>query len=118
MVPGLDVAKFRELARTERFFDLGQLGEGTGFAFNSARFEATIADGEANLETAELIGPQQMFSLSGVIPYSRSSLAIAGVLSPVPVTEGQTEAVQPSAEALRFFIGGSWPQPVISPVIQ
>jgi AsmA protein len=118
MVPGLDVAKFRELARTERFFDLGQLGEGTGFAFNSARFEATIADGEANLETAELIGPQQMFSLSGVIPYSRSSLAIAGVLSPVPVTEGQTEAVQPGAEALRFFIGGSWPQPVISPVIQ
>jgi hypothetical protein len=57
-----------------------------------------------------------MISLSGVIPYSRSSLAIAGVLSPVPVTEGQTEAVQPSAEALRFFIGGSWPQPVISPV--
>jgi AsmA protein len=29
-VPGLDVVKFRELAWTERFFDLGQLGEGTG----------------------------------------------------------------------------------------
>jgi AsmA protein len=117
IVPGLNIAKFRELSRTERFFDLEQLGEGTGFAFKSARFQATIAEGEANLTTAELAGPQQMISLSGVIPYSRSSLAIAGVLGPVPPAEGETEQPDSAApETLRFFIGGSWPQPVISPV--
>jgi len=116
IVPGLNIAKFRELAKTERFFDLEQLGEGTGFSFKSARFQATIAEGEANLTTAELIGPQQMISLSGVIPYSRSSLAIAGVLGPVPAVEGKPVQTDTAPEALRFFIGGSWPQPVISPV--
>ena len=116
VVPGLNIAKFRELAKTERFFDLDQLGEGTGFSFKSARFQATIAEGEANLTTAELIGAQQMISLSGVIPYSRSSLAIAGVLGPVPVADGKTTDSGTAPEALRFFIGGSWPRPVISPV--
>ena len=116
IVPGLNIEKFRELAKTERFFDLEQLGEGTGFSFKSARFEATIAEGEANLTTAELIGAQQMISLSGVIPYSRSSLAIAGVLGPRPPANGKTEEGANVPKPLRFFIGGSWPQPVISPV--
>lgn len=115
-VPGLNIAKFRELSKTERFFDLDQLGEGTGFPFKSARFQATIAEGEANLTTAELVGAQQMISLSGVIPYSRSSLAIAGVLGPVPPADGATTQATDAPEPLRFFIGGSWPQPVISPV--
>ncbi|MBU2486369.1 MAG: AsmA family protein [Alphaproteobacteria bacterium] len=116
MVPGLNIAKFRELAKTERFFDLDQLGEGTAFPFTSARFHATIAGGEANLTTAELVGPQQMISLSGVIPYSRSSLAIAGVLGPVPPADGKAAEPGTGPEPLRFFIGGSWPRPVISPV--
>jgi len=116
IVPGLNIAKFRELAKAERFFDLDQLGEGTGFSFNSARFQATIAEGEANLTTAELIGPETMIALSGVIPYSRSSLAIAGVLGPAPAADGTAAPEDPARIPLRFFVGGSWPQPVISPV--
>lgn len=116
VVPGLNIQKFRELAKTERFFDLDQLGEGAGFPFQSARFEATIAAGEADLKTAELIGAKQMFSLSGVIPYSRSSLAIAGVLGPIPAMEAPPVATDAVPETLKFFVGGSWPQPVISPV--
>ena len=116
IVPGLNIQKFRELAKTERFFDLGQLGEGTGFAFQTARFEATIAAGEADLKTAELIGERQVISLSGVIPYSRSSLAIAGVLAARPPGEGAAPETGTVAEPLKFFVGGSWPQPVISPV--
>ena len=117
VIAGLNVQKFRELAKTERFFDLDQLGEGTGFAFETARFEATIAEGEANLKTAEVIGAQQMISLSGVIPYSRSSLAIAGVLGPKPPVDGAAAAADDDAlPPLRFFVGGSWPRPVISPV--
>ena len=117
VIAGLNIQKFRELAKTERFFDLDQLGEGTGFAFETARFEATIAEGEANLKTAEVIGAQQMISLSGVIPYSRSSLAIAGVLGPKPPADGAAAAAPDAAlPALRFFVGGSWPRPVISPV--
>ena len=115
-MPGLNIQKFRELAKTERFFDLGQLGEGNGFQFESARFEATIAAGEADLKTAELIGERQVISLSGVIPYSRSSLAIAGVLAAKPPAEGDVPATGAIVEPLKFFVGGSWPQPVISPV--
>lgn len=116
VVPGLNIQKFRELAKTERFFDLDQLGEGTGFAFKSAHIKATIAEGEANLATAELIGTEQMISFSGVIPYSRSSLAIAGVLGMAPPADGKTEKTASVLEPVRFFIGGSWPRPVISPV--
>ncbi|MDZ7599908.1 MAG: AsmA-like C-terminal region-containing protein, partial [Hoeflea sp.] len=116
VVPGLNLQKFRELAKTERFFDLEQLGQSTGFSFASAQFEATIAAGEADLKTAELLGERQMISLSGVIPYSRSSLAIAGVLAPIPAAEGASAASGPVLETLKFFVGGSWPQPVISPV--
>lgn len=114
-LPGLDVARFRDLAGSERFFDLEQLGQNGSFAFNSARFEASIAAGEADLKTAELVGPQQTLSLSGVIPYTRSSLAIAGVLGPTLDEQGEVVSGAPT-EPVRFFIGGSWPQPVISPV--
>ncbi|OCW56854.1 AsmA family protein [Hoeflea olei] len=118
VVPGLDLKKFRDLAKTERFFDLSQLGTGGSFPFQSAHFEATIAAGEADLKTAELIGPDQMVSLSGVVPYSRSSLAIAGVLAqrPPPGADDQPAQKEPATNALRFFVGGSWPRPVISPV--
>jgi AsmA protein len=51
--------KFRELAATERFFDLEQLGASARFAFESARFEAMIAAGEADLKIAELVGPNR-----------------------------------------------------------
>ncbi|MDP2734181.1 MAG: AsmA family protein, partial [Hoeflea sp.] len=89
----------------------------SGFAFESARFEASISTGEAKLKTAELLGPQQMITLSGVIPYSRSSLAIAGVLGPRRPAVGESAVSSGAAPAaLRFFVGGSWPQPVFSPV--
>ena len=117
VVPGINITRFRELARTERFFDLSQLGEAASFAFTTAHFQATIAGGEADLTKAELVGPQNRVSLSGVIPYSRSSLAIAGVLEPAPAAEGQaTGSDAKLADTVRFFIGGSWPRPVISPV--
>ena len=116
VIPGLNIAKFRELAGTEHFFDLEQLGEGTGFNFESAHFKAMIAEGEAKLETAEVIGAEQMMSLSGVIPYSRSSLAIAGTLGPKPPAKEGAEPAKSELPMLRFFVGGSWPQPVISPV--
>lgn len=116
VLPGLDLQQFRKLAETERFFDLGQISAGSNFAFQSARFDATIAGGEADLNVAELIGAQQMISLSGVIPYSRSSLAIAGILGPKRAADGSIAQNAAAPAALRFFLGGSWPQPVISPV--
>ncbi|WP_299866262.1 AsmA-like C-terminal region-containing protein [uncultured Hoeflea sp.] len=115
-IPGLDINRFRELAASERFFGLDQLGESTGFAFDSARFEAMIAAGEADLKTAELVGPEQTISLSGVIPYTRSSLAIAGTLRPTPAADGAAPVTGPLAKPVRFFVGGSWPEAVISPV--
>jgi AsmA protein len=109
----------REVPRTgwtERFFDLRTTGRSARFAFESARFEAMIADGEADLKIAELVGPQQMISLSGVIPYTRSSLAIAGILAGRLRSRKERSRNRAGAAAGAFFLGGSWPQPVISPV--
>lgn len=115
-VRGLDISRFRSLAASERFFGLDELGDGASFAFDRARFEVMIAAGEADLKTAELVGPDQTLSLSGVIPYTRSSLAIAGTLQPTRAAEDAAPATGEVRDQVRFFIGGSWPEPVISPV--
>lgn len=115
--PGFDLDHFKELAKTDRFFGIKDTMTGNPFAFKAAQFEATIADGQAELTIGELIGASETISLSGVVPYSRGSLAIAGVIGKTKPGEGEAAlATKPSEPPLRFFVGGSWPQPVFSPV--
>lgn len=122
--PGVNLEKFRQLASSERFFQLSETATGEPFEFQSARFEAVITGGRAELTLGEIVGATSVISLSGVVPYLRGGLAVAGMIAPKPPTGEEAASEKTTAtgteptgiEPLRFFVGGTWPQPVISPV--
>ncbi len=114
-ITGFDLSSFKSLAKEQRFFRLVDIRPNVPFKFQSATFEARIAAGQVELDRGEIIGQTEMISLSGIVPYSSGSLAIAGVIGPRPPVQAQAKPRVASAP-LRFFIGGSWPNPVFSPV--
>lgn len=128
VIPRLNLGRFRELSASERFFPLDRASDGE-LAFRSARFAASIANGTAEVTTAEILTENATIILSGLIPYDRGSLAMSGAITgALPETvpgQDATSVLQPTQPApnagsvpLRFFIGGSWPTPVISPIRQ
>ncbi len=108
-IPGINVSEVRTQAAQKPFFSLSAASNGT-FAFNRLDLQADFADGTAEIHDARFTGSDQTLSLSGVITYESNGLALSGSL----------EATDPAKAAdlplLPFFIGGSWPNPVISPV--
>ncbi len=108
-LPGIDVDAIRsEAAAKTRFFPLNTAAS-RAFAFDTLAIKATIKDGAAELDNAQIIGPSQTMSLSGLIPYASSGLALTGSLT---ATDSAKASEFPP---LPFFIGGSWPKPVMSP---
>ena len=122
-VPSFDIVQFRELAANERFFGLGGISSGS-FQFDTAEFQATLSNGLAEINMGEIKGPAAWLDLTGIIPYQRGGLALVGHLKDVPVpSEAQTDApedpdaVKAEDHSIAFFVGGSWPAPVISPIL-
>lgn len=97
--------EFERLAAQGRFFNISQAGNGS-FDFITADIVATLRNGIAELVKADIKGEGRTLSLAGVIPYRNGSLALAGAIRP-------DDSAIP---AVRFFVGGSWPNPVISPL--
>ena len=60
----------------------------------------------ARLNQALFTGQTGSLSVNGVIPYRTGSLALAGTF---------IDALN-AGQRLRFFVGGSWPNAVISPL--
>lgn len=129
VVPALDLGRFRELAASERFFALSAASKGE-VPFRRAMLEASFADGTAEIHRGEIRSPAALIVLSGIVPYHRGGLAMTGALMAPVRPEGSDEAegsvlqdaLAPSPDPgagppLRFFIGGSWPEPVISPIV-
>ncbi|EJJ28281.1 AsmA family protein [Rhizobium sp. CF142] len=108
-IPGVDVYALRTQAAQKPFFALSSTGNGS-FAFSKLDLQADFANGTAEIHDARFAGSDQMLTLSGVITYESNGLALSGAL----------EAIDPAKAVdlprLPFFIGGSWPNPVISPV--
>ncbi|WEX88062.1 AsmA family protein [Sinorhizobium garamanticum] len=102
---GFDANAFIDLIRRGEFFSLSQASAGA-FDFQAAEIDASFGGGVARLNRANFAGPSGSMSVTGVIPYRTGSLALAGML------ENTETANQP----LRFFVGGSWPNAVISPL--
>lgn len=100
-----DANAFSELVRKGEFFSLSQASSGS-FEFQRADIEARFSDGSARLNRATFTGPAGSLSVNGVIPYRSGSLALAGTFTDVAN----------AAQRLRFFVGGSWPNAVISPL--
>ena len=113
-VPSFDPVQFREMAATERFFGLGGIASGS-FPFNSAEFEASFADGIADVSKGEIVGQNAVLTLTGIIPYQRGGLALIGMLEETTTVVENSGIRQPD-NSIQFFVGGSWPAPVISPI--
>ena len=99
---------FAEHVAKNAFFNVTEAADGT-FDFVRADVEARLDRGLAELTRAEIEGNEKLLTLSGMIPYRTGSVALAGSLADKPVAD--TAANPP----LGFFVGGSWPEPVISP---
>ncbi|MGN6549637.1 MAG: AsmA family protein [Pararhizobium sp.] len=114
-IPSFDINAFRAASAKQRFFSLDHVASGS-LPFTSAEFEAALSDGLAEINKATIVTADSLIELDGVIPYSQGSLAMAGSLGPKPPPKGQ-DAPKDAKPPLRFFVGGSWPAAVISPVV-
>ncbi|WFU48150.1 AsmA family protein [Sinorhizobium terangae] len=102
---GFDANAFVDLIQRGEFFSLSQASAGS-FDFQTAEIDAIFGGGVARLNRANFAGPSGSLSVTGVIPNRTGSLALAGMLE-------NTETIN---QPLRFFVGGSWPNAVISPL--
>jgi AsmA protein len=102
---------FEERAAKNAFFNFSEASDGS-FDFVRVDVSAKLDRGLAELTKAEVEGNEKLLTLSGMIPYRSGSVALAGTLSVRPQADA-TAVVNP---AISFFVGGSWPEPVISPV--
>ncbi|OBZ92794.1 hypothetical protein ADU59_25500 [Pararhizobium polonicum] len=97
--------EFERLAAQGRLFNISQAGDGS-FAFNTAEIIATLRNGVAELDKAEIKGEGRTLSLTGTVPVRNGSVALAGAIQPDDT----------AIPAVRFSASGSWPDPVISPL--
>jgi AsmA protein len=110
-ITDLDLTKLLSHAPGSGFFPLESIGDGS-LAVDGAEFKATLGSGVAKIATAKAWTAQEMIKLDGIIPYVGRSLALSGSVS---AKEGATSTLVPDRER-RFFIGGSWGSPYISPI--
>lgn len=108
-IPGVDLYALRTQAAQKPFFPLSAAANGS-FAFSKLDLQADFANGTAEIHDARFTGSDQTLTLSGVITYQSNGLALSGSL------EATDPARAVDLPLLPFFIGGSWPNPVISPV--
>lgn len=104
-VTNFDMPTFERLAAQGRAFNISHATNGS-FAFTRADIVATLRKGVAELTRADITGEGRTLSLAGTIPVSSGTLALVGA-----VRTG--EDTTPST---RFFVDGSWPNPLISPL--
>jgi AsmA protein len=108
-VSGFDRAAFERLAGENSFFSMAEVAGGD-FPFATADIEGKIDRGLAEITRARIEG-DKVLTLSGIVPYRSGSLALAGTIAETQAQD--SDVVKPT---LNFFVGGSWPDPVISPV--
>lgn len=107
-IVGVNADGLRRLSRDNAYFQLRAAGAGE-FDYRTLDMALRFSEGSAEVEKAVVVGETETLSLTGIIPYSRQALALTGELS--------TGSAEPDETApLRFFIGGAWQDPVISPI--
>lgn len=104
-VSHFNVPEFERLAAQGRVFKMDQASDGS-FTFTTAEITATLRNGSAELDKAEIRGDGRTLSLAGIIPYGGGGLTLAGSM----------RSDDTAIPATRFFAAGSWPNPMISPL--
>jgi AsmA protein len=106
-IRGIDASGLRRLSVDRAYFQLSAAGD-RSFDYKTLDVALRFSEGSAEVEKARIAGDAETLSLSGLIPYSRRALALTGELTPT--------AEASDAAPLRFFVGGAWSDPVISPI--
>lgn len=104
---GFDMAGFEKRLSEGGFFSLAETAQGD-LSIDSAEIKAVIKDGLARLDKAEARSGNRKIQIAGVAPVVPGGLALRARI----FTED--ESAEPP-EPLRFFVGGSWSAPLISP---
>ncbi|TDK35059.1 AsmA family protein [Rhizobium deserti] len=127
ILPGVNLTAIRQLAGQKPYFSLSEAVAGA-FEFESIDVTADLANGSADINQGRIVGPSETMLFTGVIPYVNNSLALSATIQSTTVqsnigqsnigqpTEGQPSGIPPPSPASVFFIGGSWPDPVIWPI--
>lgn len=109
-LPGVSLQGISDLAAKRAYFKMSEGGTG-GIDFDRIDIGAKFANGTAELEKAEIETRQALLSLAGVIPYATNSLALSARLNWLAPADDDAREPQ------RFFVGGSWPDPILSPIL-
>jgi AsmA protein len=122
-IRSLDLNRLLSKAKTDRFFSLNEKTD-AWLALDRLELKANIMDGVAALETAQIQNKLGTLNFAGIVTLMSKSLALTGdfaapVAAPAPAEGASADAPkpEPAFNHTRFFIGGSWDNPYISPII-
>ncbi|WP_164901784.1 AsmA family protein [Neorhizobium lilium] len=108
ILPGLNLSAIRELSARKPYFPFSEAAKGA-LEFQSVELNANLAEGSAEIIKGEITTASETIQLAGIVPYVNNSLALSSTIHPTG-----NASTAPSG----FFIGGSWPDPVIWPLPQ
>lgn len=122
-IRSLDLNRLLSKAKTDRFFSLNEKTD-AWLSLDRLELKANIMDGVAALETAQIQNKLGTFTFAGIVTLVSKSLALTGdfaapIATPAPAEGAPADAPKPEPmfNHTRFFIGGSWDNPFISPII-
>lgn len=111
ILTGVDPAAIRAHSANHAYFQLSATNADAGsMPYERLTYKARYSNGTAEIEEASLVGADETLTLAGVIPYASNGLALSAELSATDPTR------EPEFPRMRFFLGGSWPDPVITPI--
>jgi AsmA protein len=108
----LELARLRGYRPGSGFFPLSEVG-GAALSIEGAEFKATLGKGVARIETARAWNARDLVMLEGIIPYVGRSLALSLAVD----KRAKPNAPPDPAEAMNYFIGGSWDAPYVTAVL-
>lgn len=103
------------LKHTEQggFFALDDVSDGT-LPIDGAELKASVSNGVARIDKAEVNSGQYKIWLSGIASYAGRGLALSGGIVQPSQAATQTNGQAPQQSS--FFVGGTWSTPFISPI--
>ncbi|SIQ53817.1 AsmA protein [Rhizobium sp. RU20A] len=121
-ISGLAPATLTQNVKTGGAFSLSSVADGS-MPFDMLDIAALLDRGRLNVQYGRLVGSAGSLDLRGMIDMPTSGLALAGRYDPQAVgtastgsANGAAEPRQPLTTGARFFVGGTWPQAVITPL--
>jgi AsmA protein len=103
-IRNLDASAFAQRLDGGQIFNLPEVYEGLA-GINGANAKAAIKDGVAILSGTTLDLNSAKLTLSGAVPFFSRGIALGGELTDTA-----------TAIPRRFFVGGSWEQPFVTPI--